>query len=276
MREYLEDNVSIPEIAKRRGHSTSTVRRVLVETPGLVLRDDRTTNSGGRNKAADSPEVVEAVRRLYGGEEQLTQEQVAERLDLTPKVVQRIMRDHEIPARPAAHERAADLNRKRATPSELMRQRLEAAGVTSKDVRTWAHKHDLACPATGTVPQRLLAAYLRADGGAPVDPDATDLALNRPAKPISTPLGERMVDLRESAVSEPVRGFDDHLARLRDSAHTLGATFLPPPPSSPSGDLLRAAAGLLAAAADLLDDAVSRPTELRTLQPTTTTPGETP
>jgi transposase-like protein len=273
VREYLEDNRSIPEIAKRRGHSTSTVRRVLVETPGLVLRDDRTTHSGGRNKAADSPEVVEAVRRLYGGEEQLTQEQVAERLDLTPKVVQRIMRDHEIPARPAAHERAADLNRKRATPSELMRQRLEAAGVTSKDVRAWAQEHDLACPATGTVPQRLLAAYLRADGGIPAEPDATDLALHEPVvESAAPPVADEPEPVPEPVpVPVPVPGamltadLAHYEGTLRDTAAAFaGLVEVPPfvhevrpvanPPAvSPVGELLRAAAALLTAAAGVLE-----------------------
>ncbi|MGN7703495.1 Lsr2 family DNA-binding protein [Cellulosimicrobium sp. 22601] len=185
VREYVEDRHSIPEIAKRRGHSTSTVRRVLKGTPGVEIRDDRKTNSGASAKDYD-PTLVEAVRALYTGDERLTQAQVAERLDIGQHVVQRIMARYDIPARPAAHERTA-ATMSGTSPAELMAQRLADAGVTTQQVRAWAREHGLACPATGRVPQRLLGAYLRADGGAPVEPDVTDLALTRP-DPESTPL----------------------------------------------------------------------------------------
>ncbi|WP_454728810.1 Lsr2 family DNA-binding protein [Cellulosimicrobium protaetiae] len=187
VREYVEDRLPIPEIAKRRGHSTSTVRRVLKGTPGVEIRDDRTTNSGGTAKDYD-PTLVEAVRTLYTGDERLTQAQVAERLDIGPHVVQRIMTRYGIPARPAAHERTAT-TMSGTSPTELMTQRLADAGVTTQQVRAWAREHGLACPATGRVPTRLLAAYLRADGGAPVEPDATDLALTRP-EPAPTALAD--------------------------------------------------------------------------------------
>lgn len=179
VREYVEDRLPIPEIAKRRGHSTATVRRVLKGTPGVEIRDDRKTNSGGPAKEYD-PSLVEAVRALYTGDERLTQAQVAERLDIGPHVVQRIMARYDIPARPAAHERTA-MTMSGTSPAELLAQRLADAGVTTQQVRAWAREHGLACPATGRVPQRLLGAYLRADGSTPVEPDATDLALPRPA-----------------------------------------------------------------------------------------------
>lgn len=42
VREYVEDGETIGAIAARRHHSKSTVREVLMSTPGVVLRDDRT------------------------------------------------------------------------------------------------------------------------------------------------------------------------------------------------------------------------------------------
>lgn len=126
VREYVEDRMTIPEIARRRGHSPATVRRLLKATPGVVMRDDRATHSGGQNVAAehDDPQVVETVRRLYV-DEGMTQAQVAQEARLTLKVVQRIMRDHDIPARPAAHvSKSATTNGtgRKKTPPELVRQ----------------------------------------------------------------------------------------------------------------------------------------------------------
>lgn len=178
VRDYVEDGLTVPEIAQRRGHVNATVRRVLQNTPGVVMRDDRKTRSGSEKKEYD-PEFVAAVRALYTGPEQLTQVKVAERLGTSARVVQRVMERYEIPARPPANERDSS-TMAHTTPTELMTQRLADAGVTSKDVRAWAAEHDLACPAVGFVPLRLLGAYLRADGGAPVEPDATDLALTHP------------------------------------------------------------------------------------------------
>jgi len=262
VREYVGDGLTVPEIAKRRGHSTSTVKRVLKGTPGVVIRDDRKTNSGGQTKDY-APEFVEAVRALYTGPEQLTQAKVAERLDTTPKVVQTVMTRHGIPARPPAHERTAE-TMATTTPTELMTQRLADAGVTSKDVREWAAEHGLACPAFGFVPLRLLGAYLRADGGAPVEPDATDLALPR-REPEPEPLSALAADDERSCAS-----CSDRVGHLSsrdwcDACELDDANAIRPPQAPDglardlvvAGDLLRGAGAaalgpVLRAAGDLL------------------------
>ena len=122
---------SIPEIAAATGHSTSTVRRLLLAS-GVQLRDDRQTRSGGTAKV-DDPAVVDAVRRLYV-DEHLTQDEVAERLGLTRKVVERIMRANDVPARPSA---SADPAATRRAPNTLaaLREEITAAGLTPASPR---------------------------------------------------------------------------------------------------------------------------------------------
>ncbi len=116
---------SIPEIAAATAHSTSTVRRLLLAS-GVQLRDDRQTRSGGTPKV-DDPAVVDAVRRLYI-DEHLNQDEVAERLSLTRKIVERIMRTNGIPARPSA---SADPAAARRVPNTLivLREEIAAAGL---------------------------------------------------------------------------------------------------------------------------------------------------
>jgi hypothetical protein len=41
-------------------------------------------------------------------------------------------------------------------------EQLEQIGLTSKELRTWAHAHDVECPNTGRLPSRVYAAYIEA------------------------------------------------------------------------------------------------------------------
>lgn len=166
---------SIPEIARATAHSTSTVRRLLLAS-GVQLRDDRQARSG-RTPKADDPAVVDAVRRLYV-DEHLSQEEVAERLSLTRKQVERIMRVHGVPARPSA---SADPAAARRVPNTLtvLRDEIAAAGLTPATLRAWALEHDVPVTAMGVPSRKVLTAYLRHHAATPdpisyVLPDAPD------------------------------------------------------------------------------------------------------
>lgn len=98
VREYVEDRLTIQAIAARRGHSAGLVRRVLTETPGIQLRNDR-AGRGGQNKVEVTPELAADVRRLYQDEGYSIAE-VAHNLKRSQRVVRRVMAEHGIKARP--------------------------------------------------------------------------------------------------------------------------------------------------------------------------------
>jgi transposase len=161
VRDYVEDGMTIPQIARQRGHSTRTVRDLLKATPGVVMRDDRSTHSGGRNKIADDPRVVAAIRRLYV-DEGLTQRQVAERLQLTYQVVRRVMQANGIEARPPASVAGHGSARPGTSTLARLRQAIEDAGLTARTLREWAAAHGIDVPTTGLPGWDVLNAYLAA------------------------------------------------------------------------------------------------------------------
>lgn len=150
------------EIADAGLASLPTIKRVInaaAEAGTVDKRDDRTTNSGSHRKEYD-PQLVARVRALYTLHK-LTQAEVAEAIGSSAKVVQNIMARHGIEARPPAnhtnHGHAA------ANNSKAIADRLRALGVTSRDVKVWAHGAGL-LPVIqrGTAPARLVDAYLAA------------------------------------------------------------------------------------------------------------------
>ncbi|WP_159794502.1 helix-turn-helix domain-containing protein [Puerhibacterium puerhi] len=159
VREYTEDRMTIPQIARKRGHSTRTARDLLKATPGVVMRDDRSTHSGGRNKIADDPRVVAAIRRLYV-DEGLSQTEVAERLQLTYQVVRRVMRTNGIEARPPASVTGHGSARPGVSTLAKLRQAIEDAGLTARTLREWAIANGIDVPTTGLPGWDVLDAYL--------------------------------------------------------------------------------------------------------------------
>jgi DNA-binding CsgD family transcriptional regulator len=167
VREYTEDGMTIPQIAAKRGHSHSTVRNLLKATPGVVMRDDRKTHSGGQNKAQDDPQLVDQVRRLYRAG--ATQQKIAWKLGTSPKVVQRIMRDHGIEARPPANVPGFGSSRPGTSTLRDLVTAIRDAGLTSRQLRGWAREHGIDVPTRGPVGWPVLNAYLAAhhlDGSA--------------------------------------------------------------------------------------------------------------
>lgn len=164
VQDYL-DGASVPEIARARSHATSTVRRVLKSTPGVVLRDDRATRSGSKPKQ-DVPEVVAAVRRLYVDEE-LTQEQVGDRLGLSAKAVQGIMARAGIEARANVVESGVKHNAPGRSTLTGHKAAIAAAGLSSSQLRAWALEHGVPVGAVGVPGKAVLAAYLAAQQPAP-------------------------------------------------------------------------------------------------------------
>lgn len=171
---YL-DGSTIPEISGALGRGTRTIRQALLGA-GVQLRDDRAGHSGGRPKTAadDDPALVAKVRRLYLDEGR-NQDAVARELGASRKAVQGIMARHEIPARPSAR----DLPSLRADGALGLRARMDAAGVSSADVRAWARATGREVPLRGVPSAALVDAYLAALE-APTAPDA-DLAECMPA-----------------------------------------------------------------------------------------------
>lgn len=154
---YLEEELSIPDIAPRIGSTTSTVRKQL-KAAGTPMRDDRSTHSGGVAKTYD-PTFIDAVRRLYL-DEHLTIAQVAERLYTTPKVVGTVMRRHNIPSRPDAFTSEGHPHRDNAG---ALKAQIRALDVTSLQIKTWALHQGLIERITRGVPkQALVDAYATA------------------------------------------------------------------------------------------------------------------
>lgn len=174
VQDYLAGD-TVPTIAERRGHSTATVRRVLRETPGLELRDDRATHSGSAPKV-DDPLLVERVRTLYDGGK--TQVEVAEALGLTPKIIQGIMARNEIKGRPAPSAPPKGLGAEGAT---ILHDDITAAGLTARSLRAWARTHHVPVSTQGTPPRRVFNAYLAWQAAG--SPDPVDPAPEPPVEP---------------------------------------------------------------------------------------------
>lgn len=93
------DGDTCAALAERHGITAQNIRKLLIRN-GVQRRDDRATRSGGQNKAQDDPAFVEQVRAAYT--EGLSQKAVAARLGVSPKVVWRVMGQHNIERRPSA------------------------------------------------------------------------------------------------------------------------------------------------------------------------------
>jgi len=144
-----------PEIGAALGHTAGTVRRAL-DKAGVPRRDDR----AGRTVTPKQydPDLVARVRQLYVADG-LTQDQVAEQLGTSTKVVQNIMARNQIPARPAANTAGHGFAHDGAI---ALKQRMADAGVTSAQVRAWAHQTGHPVNDRGLVNSATVDAYLAA------------------------------------------------------------------------------------------------------------------
>lgn len=107
-----------------------------------MLREDQEKNAARRKAEAEKAAAKAEVARL---EQQLR--------DARAKL--RGGRATTKPAKPAGTGRP-----KGTAPTGLVTTAdLEAFGVTSKDVRAWAHENDVECPSVGRLPSRVLDAW---------------------------------------------------------------------------------------------------------------------
>lgn len=156
------DGQTIPAIADQLGHTRKALRAIIntAAAAGQVdKRDDRSTHSGGQPKSYDQA-LVERVRRLYTLH-RLTQEQVAEQIGTSAKVVQNIMARHDIEARPAVTLPGhTDHGPGVATKQRI--QQIADAGATVPEVRAWAAANGIPCGVRGTPAKTVVDAYLAA------------------------------------------------------------------------------------------------------------------
>lgn len=167
VQDYL-DGKTIAQIASARGHTNTTVRNLLKATPGVTMRDDRATHSGGQKKV-DDPALVELVRALYVDKE-LTQTEVGARLGMSAKGVQGVMTRNNIPARPDVINSGLVYSKQGQSTLTQLKQRMTDAGVTPAELRAWAGNNGIPVSPTGIPGQAVLDAYLQAETSkAPVD-----------------------------------------------------------------------------------------------------------
>lgn len=159
VQDYL-DGKTIAQIASARGHTNTTVRNLLKATPGVTMRDDRATHSGGQKKI-DDPALVELVRALYVDKE-LTQTEVGARLGMGAKGVQGVMARNNIPARPDVVGSGLVYSKQGQSTLALLKQRMTDAGVTPAELRAWAGNNGIPVSPTGIPGQAVLDAYLQA------------------------------------------------------------------------------------------------------------------
>lgn len=169
VQDYL-DGKTIAQIASARGHTNTTVRNLLKATPGVTMRDDRATHSGGQKKI-DDPALVELVRALYVDKE-LTQTEVGARLGMGAKGVQGVMARNNIPARLDVVNSGLVYSKAGQSTLTQLKQRMTDAGVTPAELRAWAGNNGISVSPTGIPGQAVLDAYLQAV--APQDTAAVD------------------------------------------------------------------------------------------------------
>jgi hypothetical protein len=148
MAQLYASGQSVPKIAVQLGCGTRTVYERL-KASGIKMRDDRTTNSGGRPRQV-SDEVVARVRELYV-DRRMSRAEVAAELGLGYKTVVTIMLRHNIPARKNQSGRSDG--------AFSLKQRITALGATSSSIRAWANEHGVDCPEVGVVPTRVVDAF---------------------------------------------------------------------------------------------------------------------
>lgn len=143
--------------------TSGVVRRPVDPTPAVVVRPAfRDLIEEG--KAHSSAKVQRAAVKA-----QVALEQLGAMLDATRKAEEEKRRQAAEEA--ARRKRIAELEQQLAAEkAALGRKRATAAtvaagdttGPSAKEVRAWAAQHDVDCPATGRVPQRVVDAYLAA------------------------------------------------------------------------------------------------------------------
>lgn len=150
---YLDDQLSIPQVAEATGHAKGTVRRVLLDS-GITLRDDRRTRCGGKPTHIDD-ETAAQVRDLYINQ-RLTIMQTAKKIGRSHKFVARVMRAHGIEPRPDASAGAGH----RVDGAGTLKAHLADLGATSRQVKDWALTQGLITEIhRGLPPARLVEAY---------------------------------------------------------------------------------------------------------------------
>ncbi|GGL27486.1 hypothetical protein H9L10_03670 [Phycicoccus endophyticus] len=156
VRLYTVEHLSPPEIARRVGASPKAVRENL-DRAGVQRTDARATHSGGRNGHPE--ELLREAGRLYATG--LTRSEVAARLGIGVKAVDKGIRLAHIQPRPGAHIPSGRPGRDGARGlKDLMAEH----HVTAAEVRAYALGAGLDCPLVGIPPARLVRSYLAAAG----------------------------------------------------------------------------------------------------------------
>lgn len=142
-------------------------------TIARVLDDAGVPRRGARVAITD--DLADKVRRLYL-ERGLTQAEIATEIGYSPKVVQRVMAERNIQARPAVSRAGAN----RASSLKEQTNALAVRGITVRDVKTWAIEQGLLEQITRGLPtQRVVTAYLEAhpaEQGTPVETTTRQVA----------------------------------------------------------------------------------------------------
>jgi DNA invertase Pin-like site-specific DNA recombinase len=149
---YLDQRLSIPQIAERLHLAKATVRRHLLSAD-VQLRDDRTTRSGGTPTTYSGELIADLVRRYV--EQQQTTTEIAKALRISGNTVTRLLREQGVTVRPPIARQPND-------HAAALRQRMTAAGITTAKVRAWCKATGIDVPNVGLLPARIVDAYLDA------------------------------------------------------------------------------------------------------------------
>lgn len=150
-----QDGKTVPQIADQLGYGIATVRRH-INRSGIPKRDDRSTNSGGRNAAIDNPDVVDDMVRLYT-QDRISERLIGERLGFGQKTVHGALLSRGVTIRTTAQ---AQKGRPGADNARGLKDLMAEGGITSADVRTWARDTGRPIPGRGLPPRHLAEAYL--------------------------------------------------------------------------------------------------------------------
>lgn len=152
VRLYVEDRLTIPQVAERLRISHRTVRRNLL-AQGVTLRDDRKGHTGGQNARTNDPSfVAQAVRAYQGG---LSVQAVAYAIGTGPRQVRAALTLAGVEVVPQ-RSRLAGIN-----GATQLADRLRRNGATTAQVRAWARRHGHDVPVFGPTPAHLVDAYLQ-------------------------------------------------------------------------------------------------------------------
>ena len=270
--EYLA-GATIPALAETYGHSTSTIRRWLLDAD-VVLRDDRATRSGGKPKTTgdDDPELRAAAISEY--EAGATLEQVAAAHDVTPKIVSGILRRAGVQLRPAASveqvsaetiEQIRVLYVEEGLSQSQVAQRLglPSQAAVSKIMRrhniprrSFGHPAApvVAPPAPGPAQSPSPSPSPAEPASTPVEPTEDSMTQPPSVEPAETPLAPSPVVADTASAPEPSETIRD---AIRDVIKTVWPMPSPPAPapsapapSAPAPSALTTALTAVAALAD--------------------------